>query len=64
MQDLSSPTRDPTCCPAAEVQSLNCWTVGEFPSLLLHWISQVAQMALGQEDPLEKGMATHSSILA
>ena len=41
------------------------------------WTSQVAQMvknlpavqetwvqSLGQEDPLEKGMATHSSILA
>ena len=41
------------------------------------WASQVAQMiknlpaiqktwvqSLGQEDPLEKGMATHSSILA
>ena len=42
-----------------------------------HWHSLVAQMvknppamreigvwSLGQEDPLEKGMATHSSILA
>ena len=64
MQHLSSPTRDPTCCPAAEVRSLNHWTIGEFPSLLLRWISQVAQMALGQEYPLEKEMATHSSILA
>ena len=43
----------------------------------LSWVSLVAQMvknphamqetqvqSLGQEDPLEKGMATHSSILA
>ena len=42
---------------------------------LIHWTSQEAQMvksplvetrvqSLGQEDPLEKEMATHSSILA
>ena len=45
--------------------------------LIQYWVSLVAQMltsllamwetwvqSLGQEDPLEKGMATHSSILA
>ena len=44
---------------------------------VIYWASQVAQMvknllamqetqvqSLGQEDPLEEGMATHSSILA
>ena len=31
-------------------------------NLLAMWEAQV--LSLGQEDPLEKGMATHSSILA
>ena len=35
------------------------WTVKNLPAM------QEAQVrSLGQEDPLEKGMATHSSILA
>ena len=29
-----------------------------------YWASQVAQQQRGQKDPLEKEMATHSSILA
>ena len=49
----------------------------EYELFSLYWASLVAQMvknvpsilkarvlSLGQEDPLEKGMATHSSILA
>ena len=52
------------------------WQVGSLP-LASPWASLVAQLVknppamqetlvqfLGQEDPLEKGMATHSSILA
>ena len=31
MQDLSSLTRDRTCAPAVEVQSLNHWTTREVP---------------------------------
>ena len=30
----------------------------------LHWIQEIWVQSLGQEDLLEKGMATHSSILA
>ena len=50
---------------------------GPLPSIALHWTSLVAQMiknlsamwetrvsSLGWEDPLENGVATHSSILA
>ena len=53
------------------IVSLSC-----FRTLSLCWVSLVAQMvknlpaiwetrvpSLGQEDPLEKGMATHSGIL-
>ena len=49
----------------------------ESPQLIIVWASLVAQMvknppamqetwvrSLGREDPLEEGMATHSSILA
>ena len=31
MGDLSSPTRDQTCAPAVEVQSLNHWIPREVP---------------------------------
>ena len=34
-------------------------TLKNLPSMQEAWVS-----SLGQEDPLEKGMATHSSILA
>ena len=34
-------------------------TVENLPAMLKTWVR-----SLGQEDPLEKGMATHSSILA
>ena len=39
--------------------SLVAQTVKNLPAMLETWVQ-----ALGQEDPLEKGMATHSSILA
>ena len=35
------------------------WTVKNLPA-----IQETQVQSLGQEDPLEKGMATHSSILA
>ena len=38
---------------------LNCSSVDNLPALQETWVQ-----FLGQEDPLEKGMATHSSILA
>ena len=51
--------------------SLKPWTAREFPLLPLLQTSPVAQAmwetrvrSLGWEDPLEEGMATHSSILA
>ena len=35
------------------------------PAMQETWVLQETQVrSLGQEDPLEKGMATHSSILA
>ena len=39
--------------------SLVAQTVKNLPAMLETWVQ-----SLGQEDPLEKGMATHSSILA
>ena len=38
---------------------LVAWTVKNLPAVQETWVR-----SLGQEDPLEKGMATHSSILA
>ena len=38
---------------------LNCSSVDNLPALQETWVQ-----FLGQEDPLEKGMATHSSIRA
>ena len=35
------------------------WVVKNLPEMQETWVS-----SLGQEDPLQKGMATHSSILA
>ena len=31
MQDFSSPTRDQTCAPAVEIQSVNYWITREVP---------------------------------
>ena len=39
--------------------SLVAQTVKNLPAMLETWVQ-----SLGQKDPLEKGMATHSSILA
>ena len=39
--------------------SLMAQTVKNLPAMQETWVQ-----SLGQEDPLEKGMATHSSILA
>ena len=41
------------------VISLVAQTVKNLPAMLENWVQ-----SLGREDPLEKGMATHSSILA
>ena len=41
------------------VASLVVQVVKNTPAMLETWVQ-----SLGQEDPLEKGMATHSSILA
>ena len=56
---------------------VSCHHTGIKIYIMVYWVSLVAQMirnlpamrepwiqSLGQEDPLEKGMATHSSILA
>ena len=39
--------------------SLVAWMVKNLPAMQETWVR-----SLGQEDPLEEGMATHSSILA
>ena len=46
-------------CSAQNRASLAAYTVKNLPAMLETWVQ-----SLGQEDPLEKGMATHSSILA
>ena len=54
-QDLCS------CCSLSLPipSSLVAWTVKNLPAMWKTWV-----WSLGREDPLEKGMATHSSILA
>ena len=47
------------CFPTKKQSSLVAQTVKILPAM---WETQV--QSLGREDPLEKGMATHSSILA
>ena len=42
-----------------EIKSLVAQTVKNLPAVQETWVS-----SLGQKDPLEKGMSTHSSILA
>ena len=42
-----------------EIKSLVAQTVKNLPAMQETWVS-----SLGQKDPLEKGMSTHSSILA
>ena len=44
------------------VKNLPCQVVLEVKNLPAVWETQIG--SLGWEDPLEKGMATHSSILA
>ena len=43
----------------ADMIELSAQTVKNLPAVQKTWVQ-----SLGQEDPLEKGMATHSSILA
>ena len=45
--------------PYKDWASLVAQTVKNLPAMQLTWVQ-----SLGWEDPLEKGMATHSSILA
>ena len=46
-------------CPESQKCSLVAQTVKNLPAMRENWIQ-----SLGWEDPLEEGMATHSSILA
>ena len=46
-------------CIILVLTSLMAQTVKRLPAMQETWVQ-----SLGQEDPLEKGMATHSSILA
>ena len=46
-------------CPGSQKCSLVAQTVKNLPAMRENWIQ-----SLGWEDPLEEGMATHSSILA
>ena len=48
----------PIICPLFYIPSLVVQTVKNLPTVLETWVQ-----SLGQEDPLEKDMATHSSIL-
>ena len=48
----------PIICPLFYIPSLVVQTVKKLPTVLETWVQ-----SLGQEDPLEKDMATHSSIL-
>ena len=42
-----------------------CWNpCVQDPANRIHAMQETRVQSLGQEDPLEKGMATHSSILA
>ena len=77
---LSSPPRDDPMPPVLEAQSLNPWTIREVSKvtcICAWWASLVAQLvknlpamretwvrSLGWEDPLAKGKATYSSVLA
>ena len=45
--------------PGIELKSMVAQTVKNPPAMRETWV-----LSLGQEDPLEKGMAKHSSILA
>ena len=48
----------PIICPLFYIPSLVVQTVKNLPTVLETWVQ-----SLGQKDPLEKDMATHSSIL-
>ena len=65
---------DPSGSLRRSPETVTAWLVGDPPTQ--KWASRVAQMvkdlpavqetqvrSLGQEDPLEKGTATHSSVL-
>ena len=67
----------PGCCECKDADTDAAWRSSQFNSGIDKAASLVAQMvknlpamkatrvqSLGQEDPLEEGMATHSSILA
>ena len=49
---------EPIICPLFYIPSLVAQTVKNLPATL-----ETCVQSLGQEDPLEKDMATHSSIL-
>ena len=49
---------EPIICPLFYIPSLVAQTVKNLPAIL-----ETCIQSLGQEDPLEKDMATHSSIL-
>ena len=49
---------EPIICPLFYIPSLVAQTVKNLPAIL-----ETCVQSLGQEDPLEKDMATHSSIL-
>ena len=50
---------EPIICPLFYIPSLVAQTVKNLPAIL-----ETCVQSLAQEDPLEKDMATHSSILA
>ena len=56
--DLSDPGIEPRS-PALQETSLVAQVVKSLPAVQETWVR-----SLGQDDPLEKGMPTHSSILA
>ena len=62
MSKNSTQLNSDTIYPEIEADSLVAQTVTNLPAIQEIQESQV--QSLGQEDPLEKGVATHSSILA
>ena len=53
MQDLSSLTKDQTCAPAVETQSLNHWTAREVPpsKSLLNYIRLLREQTMKKVEP-------------
>ena len=59
MAPLSAGIRAIPPLPVLNIRSLVAQTVKKLPAMQETWVQ-----SMGWEDPLEKGMATHSSILA